>query len=57
MTPSEKQTRATDSSKTAKQVHHIRGWEDLDWPALGLLAFRDAGLDASSEADRGVYRH
>jgi 3-hydroxyisobutyrate dehydrogenase-like beta-hydroxyacid dehydrogenase len=25
-----------------------RGWADLDWSALGLLAARDAGLDNSA---------
>jgi 3-hydroxyisobutyrate dehydrogenase-like beta-hydroxyacid dehydrogenase len=28
-----------------------RGWADLDWSALGLLAARDAGLDDSATPD------
>lgn len=28
-----------------------RGWADLDWSALGLLAARDAGLDDAATAD------
>jgi 3-hydroxyisobutyrate dehydrogenase-like beta-hydroxyacid dehydrogenase len=31
-----------------------RGWADLDWSALGLLAARDAGLDGSTPADDGT---
>jgi hypothetical protein len=27
-----------------------RGWADLDWSALGLLAAQDAGLDGSASA-------
>jgi len=27
-----------------------RGWGALDWSALGLLAARDAGLDAGADA-------
>jgi len=30
-----------------------RGWADLDWSALGLLAARDAGLESSFAASRG----
>jgi 3-hydroxyisobutyrate dehydrogenase-like beta-hydroxyacid dehydrogenase len=30
-----------------------RGWADLDWSALGLLAARDAGLNGSASADGG----
>jgi 3-hydroxyisobutyrate dehydrogenase-like beta-hydroxyacid dehydrogenase len=30
-----------------------RGWADLDWSALGLLAARDAGLYDASPADDG----
>jgi hypothetical protein len=30
-----------------------RGWADLDWLALGLLAARDAGLGDSASADSG----
>jgi 3-hydroxyisobutyrate dehydrogenase-like beta-hydroxyacid dehydrogenase len=30
-----------------------RGWADLDWSALGLLAARDAGLGDSASADSG----
>jgi hypothetical protein len=28
-----------------------RGWADLDWLALGLLAARDAGLGGLASAD------
>lgn len=34
-----------------------RGWSDLDWSALGLLAARDAGLDAPADnIDPTVHR-
>ena len=32
------------------------GWADLDWSALGWLAARDAGLDASFDASRAATR-
>jgi hypothetical protein len=28
-----------------------RGWTDLDWSALGLLAARDAGIGDATTAD------
>jgi 3-hydroxyisobutyrate dehydrogenase-like beta-hydroxyacid dehydrogenase len=33
-----------------------RGWADLDWSALGLLAARDAGLDGAAPPDGGDAR-
>ena len=45
---------ACDVVVTSLPDDDARGWGELDWSALGLLAARDAGLDAL--ADKTVHR-